>query len=509
MRSAIIITLALVAVAAAANVHKAKRHGEINPLLVQQILTKRPIAPPASGKSNPSGRLVVENFFTTRVDHFNAQNTDEWTLQYYSAPDNYREGGPILIFLSGNLPIRTDMVDDSSLMYELGRELHGAVYAFESRFFGQSWVTNDVSTENLHLLNSDQILADLAEFVQYLKGAVLRNEHAHVLVAGSGYGGALATWFRVRYPHLADAAWSSSGFHHAVPNFQQFAEAWGQTLIDFGGQRCYNDIFVAFHVIENLLDMGLADVVSERFNLCTPIDVEDSLQVQYFLAGLMSTVELFTLVNGNVSDFAVVCDEITNSQASSTLDALAQWFTSKVSMGEECINLDIDLTIDALREVEWNATLNQYGIRQTLYQECTEFGWFPTTTDSDHQPFGNRISLDLYTETCRRVFGDWITHDSLEYSTQRANNRFGGKLPAIQQAHFTFGAEDPTRPISITHDLNPMALADAIPGAIHASDLRATSDSDSEELRATKEHMKLLVSKYLFPVSPRVSVEDA
>lgn len=263
--------------------------------------------------------MVIENFFTTRVDHFNAQNTDEWTLQYYSSPDNYQHGGPILIFLGGNLPIRTDMVDDSSLMYELGRELNGAVYAFESRFYGQSWVTkyvfrrntliyirsnliytncSDVSTENLHLLNTDQILADLAEFVQYLKGTVLQNEHAHVLVAGSGYGGALATWFRVRYPHLADAAWSSGGHHNAVVNFHQFSEAWGRTLIDFGGQKCYNDIFVAFHVIQNLLDLGLADLVSEKFNLCTPLDVEDNVQVQYFYAGLMSTVELFTLVGG-------------------------------------------------------------------------------------------------------------------------------------------------------------------------------------------------------------------
>lgn len=158
-------------------------------------------------------------------------------------------------------------------------------------------VSRDLSTENLRFLNTDQILADLAEFVKYLKQEVLKNENARVMVSGSEYGGSLATWFRVRYPHLADAAWSSSSWNTANMDFQEFAEAWGQSLIEYGSQECYNDIFVAFHVMQNLLDAGLGELLYEKFNICSPIDVENRLQVQYFFSVLMTSIEMYTLRN--------------------------------------------------------------------------------------------------------------------------------------------------------------------------------------------------------------------
>lgn len=117
------------------------------------------------------------------------------------------------------------------------------------------------------------------------------------MVSGSEYGGALATWFRVRYPHLAQAAWSSSGYHHALMDFQEFSEAWGQTLIDHGSQECYNDIFVAFHVMQNLIDIGLGDILYDKFNICSPIDPENRIQVMYFFSVLMTAVEIYTLRN--------------------------------------------------------------------------------------------------------------------------------------------------------------------------------------------------------------------
>lgn len=158
-------------------------------------------------------------------------------------------------------------------------------------------IYSDLSTENLRLLNADQILADLAEFVRYLKEEVLKNENARVMVSGSEFGGSLATWFRVRYPHLANAAWSSSSWNTAVMDFQEFSEAWGQTLIDYGSQQCYNDIFVAFHVMQNLLDAGLGELLFEKFNICSPIDVENRMQVQYFFSVLMTSIEIYTLRN--------------------------------------------------------------------------------------------------------------------------------------------------------------------------------------------------------------------
>lgn len=475
-------------------------------MLMQQVLAKRSAPAPstaaAATSAQPNKRLVIENFFTTRVDHFNSQNTAEWTLRYFAVTDYYIPGGPILIFLGGNQPIRTSMVDESSLIYDMAREMNGAVYAFESRFYGQSWVTEDVSTENLRFLNTDQILADLAEFVRYLKTEVLKNEDARVMVSGSEYGGSLATWFRVRYPHLADAAWSSSGWNTANMDFQEFAEAWGQSLIEYGSQECYNDIFVAFHVMQNLLDAGLGDVLYEKLNICSPIDVENRLQVQYFFSVLMTSIEMYTLRNRDLADFTEVCEDITSDDMPTALDAFANWFNTKFAEDIGCVVSDVETMVEAFQETEWDSAFNLMGARQWLYQQCNEFGWF-FTTDSDNQPFGSRVNLELYSETCSMVYGDWISFESIYYATQRANNRFGGSYPKITEVHFTNGAADPWRMISITQDRNALALADVIPRELSASDLPAISEDDSEELKVVKRRVKGLMSTYLYPITPR------
>ncbi|XP_058817545.1 uncharacterized protein LOC131680850 [Topomyia yanbarensis] len=510
MRTIVLITLTLVAAVAAA-IPRTRENVAKSRMLVDEIIAKhesaaRATAPVAT--SGPNKRVVIENFFTTRVDHFNPQNADEWTLRYFSLPDFYLPGGPILIFLGGWVPISPSMIDDTSLIYEMAEELSGAVYAFESRFYGDSKITEDLSTANLRFLNTDQILADLAEFVTYLKRDVLQNEYAHVLVAGAEYGGALATWFRVRYPHLADMAWASSGFQNAIMNFQEFSEAWGDSLIEFGSQECYDEIFVAFHVMQNLIDVGLESVLFEKFNICTEINPEDRFQVMYFFQMLMTAVEMYTLRNRNVSDFAEVCADITGTNAATAVDAFAVWFNTKFAVDVGCVVVDPDVVVEVFSQTAWETDFNQEGIRQRLYQKCTEFGWF-FTTDSDFQPFGSRVMMELYSETCQRVFGDWQSFETMYYGINRANNRFGAASPAIGQAHFTNGGGDPWRRASITDDLSPYALADVIPGELSSADIRAISDRDSEQLVEVKRRVKSLVSHYLFPVDPRAAVPSA
>ncbi|KAL9696790.1 hypothetical protein quinque_016369 [Culex quinquefasciatus] len=505
MRAIFIVALAALVALASAAAPRTKQNVEASRKLVQQMLTKR--LSPSVSPEGPAKRIVIENFFTTRIDHFNAQNTDEWTLRYLTLSDWYMPGGPILIHLGGNQPIQPNMVDESSLIYEMAREMHGIVFAFETRFYGQSWVTEDVSTENLRLLNTDQILADLAEFVNYVRLDVLKNEYAHVMVAGAGFGGSLATWFRVRYPHLADAAWSSGGQHNALMDFQEFAEAWGETLTDHGSQSCYNEIFVAFHVMQNLIDAGLEEIIFEKFNICHELDPENTLQIQYFFSTMMTAIEMYTLRNGDLTDFSEVCTDLTEVDMPTAVDSFANWFNTKFAEDIGCVVSDLDFAIEAFSETDWNSAFVQLGARQALYQECTEFGWF-LTTDSDNQPFGSRVNLELYSETCRRVFGEWITYESIYYATQRANNRFGALSPRINFIHFTHGAEDPWRMVSIRNDLNTEALLDVIPNELAGSDLGAISEDDSRELQEVKRRVKALMSYYLFPAGPRKMAKE-
>ncbi|XP_055610591.1 putative serine protease F56F10.1 [Uranotaenia lowii] len=499
MRAILVIALALVAVVAAGKIPKAKREMTAGQKKLMQAFVGLPNATPKADK--PSEHIIVEDYFTTRVDHFNLQSTDEWAMRYLIVPDYYEPGGPILISISGFGPLFPFAIGEGSLIYDMAKDLKGIVIGFEPRFYGLNRVGfEDTRTENLRLLNTDQVLADLAELVQYLKREIVRNENAGVLVAGSNYGGALASWFRIRYPHLAQGAWSSSGFQRAVMEFEEFNEAWGESLISLGSQQCYNDIFVAFHVLENLVDAGRTDILNDRFNLCDPIDGEDELQVEFFFGELMTALEFFTLLENNVTAFDRVCDELTGSDATTSVDALANWFNEYFA-GEECALSRLEDLADLFREDDWDDFLVMAGLRQTLYLECTEFGWFRTAS-SDNQPFGSRIDLNIYAEMCRQVFGDWFTVDSMLSAVVRTNNRYGGDSPVAQNVHYSNGAEDPWRTVSITRPVGPDTSAQVIPRELLSADLWSISDLDSEELAAAKTKIKAEVASFLYPATP-------
>lgn len=64
-------------------------------------------------------------------------------------------------------------------------------------------------------------MADLAYFLGEFNRDMITRE---TVVIGGSYPGALSGWFKSRYPHLAVAAWASSGVVQAIPDMWEFDE---------------------------------------------------------------------------------------------------------------------------------------------------------------------------------------------------------------------------------------------------------------------------------------------
>ena len=80
----------------------------------------------------------------------------------------------------------------------------------------------DWTTPNLVHLNSKQALADLADFRMFVSNTYKVPTTSKYISIGGSYPGALSAWFRLKFPHLVDGAWSSSGVVDAVYDFTMF-----------------------------------------------------------------------------------------------------------------------------------------------------------------------------------------------------------------------------------------------------------------------------------------------
>ncbi|XP_056682521.1 uncharacterized protein [Spinacia oleracea] len=96
--------------------------------------------------------------------------------------------------------------------------------------------------------------------------------NSSVIVIGGSYSGMLATWFRLKYPHIAIGALASSapllGFVVIPPN-DQYCSVTSQDFKD-QSQKCYDTIRQSWAVIDSMSSKssGLADL-SRTFNTCS------------------------------------------------------------------------------------------------------------------------------------------------------------------------------------------------------------------------------------------------
>ena len=178
-----------------------------------------------------------------------------FNLRYFFDASHYKAGGPVIVLASGE----DSAIDrlpylQKGIVAKLAAATNGLGVILEHRYYGTSFPTPDLSTENLRFLTTAQALADTAYFAE---NVVFPGLEHHNLTAsavpwvayGGSYAGAFVAFLRVLYPNVFWGAISSSGVVKAIYDYWEYYEPVRQ----YGPADCITTTQSVIHVVDNIL----------------------------------------------------------------------------------------------------------------------------------------------------------------------------------------------------------------------------------------------------------------
>eukprot|EP01119_Soliformovum_irregulare_P025979 TRINITY_DN976_c0_g1_i1.p1 TRINITY_DN976_c0_g1~~TRINITY_DN976_c0_g1_i1.p1 ORF type:complete len:478 (-),score=104.81 TRINITY_DN976_c0_g1_i1:87-1496(-) len=436
------------------------------------------------------------NWFTQTMDHFNPQDLRTWNQRYLmnQAYTQNPATDPIFVQIGGEGPI-----DDRDVsLFQIGnyaQKYNANIFALEHRFYGQSQPFSDLSTQNLAYLTSEQALADTADFILGMRQQY--NLSGPVVTFGCSYSGALAAWFRMKYPTVTLGSVASSAPILAVLDFYEYDEVVDASLSIFGTQ-CVSRISEAVSAVQSMLQTpsGISKLET-LFNTCAPLMT--SLDIQNFASLLMGNFQGVVQYNDDnrnpisrTWDVTAVCNIMVNS----SYDALTAYAAVNAALLNAYQSPCLDASYNDMMVSLFNISWPNDG-RSWTYQTCAEFGYFQTT-DSPRQPFGNLSPLSFYTGQCQSLFGN--TPGNVQKNVDATNRKYGGKnLNPWTSTNIVFvnGNVDPWHALGITKSVSSDLPAVFIEGGAHCSNVYPDSAADSAALIAARSQISETINAWL------------
>mmetsp|Transcript_8029 Transcript_8029/g.11883 ORF Transcript_8029/g.11883 Transcript_8029/m.11883 type:complete len:629 (+) Transcript_8029:96-1982(+) len=269
--------------------HPLSFHKGIGPLTSLKTYVPHPT-------SNGTPRPGVQNcsffWYNQTINHFpSSSSTAETTFQqrYFVNTDHWDKKGPILLYAGNEANVEV-YINATGFMWENAPSLHAALLFIEHRYYGQS-IPFDLPLDDpnydfrkdedkLQFLTVEQALADYASILTHFKQDC-NAEDCPVIVLGGSYGGMLAAWFRLTYPHLVDGAIAASApllaFLEDVPSAFGHGESYWQIVTSDASEKggsapeCSSNVREAFQALFHLADQSQGlETLTNIFHPCQP-----------------------------------------------------------------------------------------------------------------------------------------------------------------------------------------------------------------------------------------------
>ncbi|KAH6796789.1 Serine carboxypeptidase S28 family protein [Perilla frutescens var. hirtella] len=466
-----------------------------------------------SSRSNYSGSLGAPQYryetryFDQNIDHFSFSDLPKFRQRYlintehWSGPDR---AGPIF-FYCGNEGDIEWFAANTGFVWEIAPRFRAMIVFPEHRYYGESmpygsWEEAYRNRTTLAHLTAEQALADFSVLITELKRN-LSAEACPVVLFGGSYGGMLASWMRLKYPHIAIGALAASApilqFEDLVPP-ETFYDIVSN---DFRRESvsCFNTIKDSWDVIgsEGQKENGLS-YLTETFRFCKKLksagDLSDWLDSAYSylaMADYPYPADFLMPMPGN--PIKEVCRRIDNCPDGTGIlqrifEGVSVYYNYTGTV--DCFELDDD----------------PHGMDGWNWQACTEMV-MPTATSRNSMFPAYSYNYTDYEEWCLENYHikprpTWITTEFGGHGFKHALKTFGSNII------FSNGLLDPWSGGSVLEDVSESIVALVTEEGAHHIDLRPSTAEDPDWLVEQREAEIKLIQGWLDDYFERRTVFD-
>ncbi|KAJ9184531.1 hypothetical protein P3X46_004245 [Hevea brasiliensis] len=451
--------------------------------------------------SSPTG-LYKEKFFTQILDHFNFNPQSYQTFQQrYLINDTFwggpKKNAPIFLY-TGNEGEIEWFAQNTGFMYDNAPRFKALIVFIEHRYYGKSIPfggNEDVAKSNastLGYLSSTQALADYATLITHLKNNLSATD-SPVVVFGGSYGGMLAAWFRLKYPHVAIGALASSA---PILGFVNLTSPYSFSKIitqDFRSEseNCYKVLKGSWQQIEDTASQnGGLEKLRNSFKICKNYISGGALE------GWLSTAWVYTAMTDypTPSNFLnpmpaypvkqmckAIDDPTTGNDTFAKLYGAANVYYNYTGTAT-CFDLDDDSDTHGLGGWGWQA--------------CTEMILVTGGSDEESIFPPSDWSYDARASSCKFSFGveprpDWIPTEFGGHNIKRVLKRFGSNII------FFNGLRDPWSGGGVLSGISKSIVAIVAEKGAHHVDLRFATSEDPKWLQQVRKREVKIIAKWL------------
>ncbi|KAF5742580.1 lysosomal Pro-X carboxypeptidase [Tripterygium wilfordii] len=414
-------------------------------------------------------------YYHQTLDHFNFKPESYATFkQRYMVSYKHWRGAhvaaPIFAYLGEESSVDDDVKAIGFLRDNAPR--FGALIVYiEHRYYGKSVPFGGSQNETLKnatkrgYFNSAQALADYAEVLTYLKQK-LSAEASPVIVIGGSYGGMLASWFRLKYPHIALGALASSAPILYFDGITSPDAYYNVVTKDFRetSENCYNTIKKSWSEIEKVAAKkdGLS-ILSKKFKTCKPLgsvnDLENYLYNMYTTAAQYDRPPSYPV--------SKICNGIDAepNEGSDLLDKIAAGMFAYRGY-EGCYQFKDFFSSETLLGWSW--------------QVCSDLV-IPIGIGNHTMFLPSPFNMTDYIKSCKDSYGvsprtHWITTYFGGQNIKQVLKRFGSNII------FSNGLRDPYSSGGVLENISHSVVAVSTKKGAHCVDILPAKENDPEWL---------------------------